>query len=93
MLHYSSQFCNHLVTYIPVTVVLANYADNVLYNRTISVLKIRANPTIFSFFIDSVLFWNHIKVCLHILASRTHIIHFIDNHPWYIFYSLVAKLS
>lgn len=91
MLHYSSQFCNELFKYCDLKVVIADYYKNNLYNNFIDFIKIKSNPSFKSFIFDTLFFWNHIILIYKILKFKPDIIHFIDNHPWYIFYGILFK--
>ena len=75
MLHYSSQFCNAL-------------AEN---NDNINVIKVKTNPNLGSFICDSLNILQHIQLFKKIQRLKPDIIHFIDNHPWYIMYGKLLK--
>jgi len=86
MLHYSSQFCNELSKKHNIKVVIADYYNWPLYDEWISFLKIKTNPSFLSFIFDTLLIWNHIFIIYKIIKYNPDIIHFMDNHPWYLFY-------
>jgi hypothetical protein len=94
MLHYSSQFCNELnkKNNIDLVIAIASYHNSILYDKNINFIKIRTNPNIFSFIFDSINIFYHIFFIYKIVKYNPHIVHFLDNHPWYIFYSKLFKL-
>lgn len=93
MLHYSSQFCNELFLKenIELKVGIASYQDSILYNKNIEFIKIRTNPNAISFIIDTLNIFYHIYFLLNIIKFKPDIVHFLDNHPWYIAYSKIFK--
>lgn len=91
MLHYSSQFCNELIKTRQVTAVIADYYDGFLYDKNISLRKIRSNPSLWSFIVDSLAFWRHIPLFHKIKKLNPDVIHFMDNHPRYPLYARVAR--
>lgn len=91
MLHYSSQFCNALSEDHNVSVVLADYYTWDLYNDNINVIKVKTNPNLGSFICDSLNILQHIQLLKKIKRLKPDIIHFIDNHPWYILYGKLLK--
>jgi hypothetical protein len=93
MLHYSSQFCNELFLKenIKLNVAIASYHDSILYNKDIEFIKIRTNPNTVSFVIDTLNVFYHIYFLINIIRFKPDIIHFLDNHPWYIVYSKIFK--
>ncbi len=92
MLHYSSQFCNELSKNADLKVAIADYYKEKLYNNDIWFIKIKTNPDIKNFILDTLMFWNHIIFIYKIIKFNPDIIHFIDNHPWYIFYGIFFKI-
>lgn len=94
MLHYSSQFCNELnkKNNINLNVAIASYHNSILYDENIKFIKIRTNPNMFSFIFDSINIFYQILFIYKIVKFNPEIIHFLDNHPWYIFYSRLFKL-
>lgn len=91
MLHYSSQFCNALAENHNVSVVLADYYTWDLYNDNINLIKVKTNPNLGSFICDSLNILQHIQLFKKIQRLKPDIIHFIDNHPWYIMYGKLLK--
>lgn len=91
MLHYSSQFCNELVKTHKVTVVLPSYTDRFLYDEDIEVLRIDADPDMKSFLLDTLKIWQHIWLLFRIYRSHPKVIHIMDNHPWYLLYTLLFR--
>lgn len=91
MLHYSSQFCNELSKYADLKVAIADYYKEKLYNSNINFIKIKTNPNLKSFIFDTLSFWRHIILIYKVLKFKPDIIHFIDNHPWYLFYARIFK--
>jgi hypothetical protein len=92
MLHYSSQFCNELSKYVDLKVVIADYYKENLYDKNIEFIKIKTNPDLKSFIFDSLAIWRHIILIYKIIRFKPEIVHFIDNHPWYIFYARLFKI-
>lgn len=92
MLHYSSQFCNELIKYVDLKVAIASYYNQDLYNNKINFIKIKSTPKILNFIIETITFWNHLIFLYKIIKFKPEIVHFIDNHPWYIFYARIFKL-
>ena len=92
MLHYSSQFSNALSKNHDIRVIVPSYADTSLYSSTIELWKIRTNPTLASFIIDSVNIFSHIRLITKIWRFRPDIIQIMDNHPWYFFYLFLWKI-
>ena len=91
MLHYSSQFCNALAENHNVSVVLADYYTWDLYNDNINLIKVKTDPNLGSFICDSLNILQHIQLFKKIKRLKPDIIHFIDNHPWYILYGKLLK--
>jgi hypothetical protein len=91
MLHYSSQFCNELSKYVDLRVAIADYYNEDLYDNNINFIKIKTNPTAKDFVFNTLAFWRHIKFTYQIRKFKPEIVHFIDNHPWYDFYSRLFK--
>ncbi len=93
MLHYSSQFCNELFIKknIELKVAIASYHNSILYDKWIEFIKIRTNPKLVSFIFDSLNIFYHIYFIFKIIKFKPDIVHFLDNHPWYIFYSKLFK--
>jgi glycosyltransferase involved in cell wall biosynthesis len=94
MLHYSSQFCNALneIDYIEIKVAIASYHKSNLYNKHIKFLKIRTNPNFKSFILDTLNFFYHLFFIFQIIKFKPNIVHFLDNHPWYVFYWKLFKI-
>lgn len=92
MLHYSAQFCNALAKKYQLSVVIADYYKGDLYDEDINLVKIKTNPDLKSFIFDTLNFFQHIKFLSKIQKKKPDIIHFIDNHPWYIFYGKLLKM-
>lgn len=94
MLYYSSQFCNELFLKwdIELRVATASYYCWHLYNSDIKLIKIRTNPSIISFAIDSLNIFYQLYFLARIILFKPDIIHFIDNHPWYSIYIRIFKL-
>lgn len=93
MLHYSSQFCNELSKkkWYTINVAIAKYYEWPLYNQNIKKIKISTHPHWFSFIKESLMIRNHIKFFNKIKKFNPDIVHFIDNHPWYLIYSSICK--
>lgn len=92
MLHYSSQFCNELSKYVDLKVAIADYYNQNLYSSNINFIKIKTNPDIKSFILNSLAFWRQIIFFYEIIKFKPDIVHFIDNHPWYLIYVKIFKL-
>lgn len=93
MLHYSAQFSNELAKTHNVYVAIASYYKWDMYDDNIKLLKIRTNPTLLSFIFDTLNIFQHIYFILRIIFFvKPNIIHFIDNHPRYIFYGYFFKI-
>jgi glycosyltransferase involved in cell wall biosynthesis len=94
MLHYASQFCNELSLRqdIILKVAIASYHKNTLYHQNISFIKIRSNPDLKNFMFDSLNIFYHIYFLSQVVFFRPQIVHFMDNHPWYIPYVYICKL-
>ncbi|MCH2188365.1 glycosyltransferase family 4 protein [Candidatus Gracilibacteria bacterium] len=93
MLHYSSQFCNELMKRndIELKVGIASYHDGSLYDHSTSFIKIRTNPNPLSFVFDSLNIFYHLYFLFQIIVFRPQVVHFLDNHPWYILYAPIFK--
>jgi alpha-maltose-1-phosphate synthase len=93
MLHYASQFTNALAKegYV-VKVGIASYYEGDLFQDNISFIKIPSKPSPISFILDSLKFWNHVNFLLSLIRYKPDVVHFIDNHPWYLFYGCIARL-
>ena len=91
MLHHCASFANELVKNYDVYVVIADYYDWFLYDKSVKLLKIKTDPSVKSFLFDSLMFWNQIKLWKKINKIKPDIIHFMDNHPRYPFYIKYAK--
>ena len=94
MLHYSSQFSNELFKKdkIKLKVAIASYHNSILYDKGINFIKIRTKPNLFSFIFDSLNIFYHIYFIIKIIIFKPNIVHFLDNHPWYVFYSRLFKI-
>jgi len=92
MLHYSAQFCNALTKKYQVSVAIADYYKGDLYDKDIELIKLKTNPNLKSFIFDTLNIFQHIKLLRKIQKEKPDIVHFIDNHPWYIFYGRLLKL-
>jgi len=94
MLCYSSQFCNELFLRddIELRVWIASYYSWDLYNKDIPLIKIRTQPHLLSFILDSLNIFYHVYFLSRIILFRPDSIHFIDNHPWYSVYVRIFKL-
>jgi hypothetical protein len=88
MLHYSSQFSNELIKKdnIDLKVAIASYYNSILYDKNINFIRIRTNPNLFSFIFDSLNIFYHFYFIFKIFKFKPDIVHFLDNHPWYVFY-------
>lgn len=91
MLHYSAQFCNALAKRYQVSVAIADYYKGDLYDEAINLVKIKTNPDLKSFIFDSLHIFQHRRFLKEIARIKPDIIHFMDNHPWYIFYAKRLK--
>ena len=91
MLHYSAQFCNALAKKYQVSVAIADYYKGDLYDEGINLIKIKTNPDLKSFIFDSLHIFQHRRFLKEIARIKPDIIHFMDNHPWYIFYARRLK--
>ena len=74
-----------------IRVVVPSYADTSLYDENIELWKIRANPSLVSFLLDSINIFAHAELISKIWKFRPDILQIIDNHPWYFFYPLLGK--
>ncbi len=94
MLHYSSQFCNalNLIDNIELKVAIASYHKSSLYDENTKFFKIRTNPNFKSFILDTFNFFYHLFFVFQIIKFKPNIVHFLDNHPWYIFYWKLFKI-
>jgi len=94
MLDYSSQFSNALfkLKNIELQVVIASYYNSNLYHEKIHFIKIRTNPNIYSFVFDTLNIFYHIFFIIKIICFKPDIVHFLDNHPWYVFYGELFHL-
>lgn len=93
MLHYSSQFCNAVWknNNIVLKVAIASYYKSNLYLKSENFIRIRTNPDIKNFIIDSLNIFYHLIFIYKIIRFKPDIVHFLDNHPWYIFYWKLFK--
>lgn len=94
MLHYSSQFCNELFLRkdIKLKVAIASYYQEDLYNSEINFIKIRTQPNLKNFIVDSINIPYHLYFWFQIILFKPNIVHFIDNHPWYCIQIFLCKL-
>ncbi len=94
MLHYASQFCNELKKRDDrdVKVAIASYHDGSIYDPDTEFIQIRTQPSALSFIIDSLNIFYHIYFLLKIFYFKPDIVHFMDNHPWYIVYGRIFKI-
>lgn len=91
MLHYASQFSNELSKTHKVIALIADYYNGFLYDKSVSVWRIKTNPSAYSFLINSLCLRRHISLFYKIKKSNPKIVHFIDNHPRYPFYARICK--
>jgi alpha-maltose-1-phosphate synthase len=83
MLQYSSQLANSLSKYFDVYVLLPDYSDTFLFNKNIHLVRIKAPPNILKTALYSNPF-HFSSVIKKIRKIDPEIIHFVDNHPWYL---------
>lgn len=84
MLQYSSQLANSLSKYFEVYVLLPDYSDTFLFDKNVKLIRIKAPPSV----IKTAFYTNplHFKsIISKIKKIDPEIIHFVDNHPWYLF--------
>jgi glycosyltransferase involved in cell wall biosynthesis len=91
MLHYTSQFANALSKKSEVYVVLPSYSDSSLFGKNIKIIKINAPPCIFGTILNTLKLWQHSNLIKKIKKINPDIIHIMDNHPWYYYYSYKLK--
>jgi len=87
MLHYTSQFANELARKHTVHVVLPSYSDKRFFDKAVKLIRIDAPPNVMGTVIDSLKFWQHLRLLRQINKLRPDVIHFMDNHPWYLVYA------
>lgn len=84
MLQYSSQLANSLSKYFDVYVLLPDYSDMFLFDKRVKLIRIKAPPSVLKtvFYTNPLHFRNIVS---RIKKINPEIIHFVDNHPWYLF--------
>lgn len=92
MLHYGSQFSNALAQQYDIRVIIPSYTETNLFENEVQLWKIRTNPSIGSFILDSLNIFAHISLIRKIVRFRPDFVIIVDNHPWYIPYGIIAKL-
>ncbi len=84
MLQYASQLANALCKYQKVYVLIPDYSETMLFDKRVKLLKVKAPPNIIKTTLLSAnlfTFYNLINKIRHINPD---VIHFLDNHPWYV---------
>ncbi len=87
MLHYTSQYANALAKHAEVYVVLPGYSDEKFFDKTVNLIRIKAPPSIAGSLVGTFNFFQHLRLLKKINQIRPDIVHIMDNHPWYLWYS------
>jgi len=84
MLHYASELANSLSKDNEVYVILPDYSTTALFSKKIKLIRINAPASISKTIILSLNPLNFSRVVNKIKAINPDVIHFTDNHPWYL---------
>jgi len=84
MLHYASELANSLSRNNEVHVLIPDYSNTSLFNKKIKLIRIKAPPKVIETILLSLNPFIFIRVVKKIKAINPGIIHFVDNHPWYL---------
>lgn len=85
MIHYASQLANALSKYHEVFILVPTYTPQSYFSKNVHLLRIEAPPSVLK---TAVLTANPIpffRIITEIHKIHPQIIHFLDNHPWYLF--------
>ena len=85
-LHYCSRLANALSKLASVSVVLPSYSDKSLFEKDVTILSIYAPPNIIKTAVATCSF-QHRKLIRKIKDIKPDYAIFLDDHPWYIYYS------
>jgi len=91
MLQYTSQFANALAKDRNVSVVIPSYTDSRVFNKEIKIIMVYAPPNIKGTVMSCIMFWKHLWLVYKIKKGKYDIIHYMDNHPFYIPYDLLIN--
>jgi len=91
MWHYATQYCNGLSEYKNIFLVCSKYADKKPLKKQVNKIEINSSYRITSFIIESLNFFQHIRIVKKILKTKSDNIHFLDSHPWSIGYMILFK--
>jgi len=88
MLHYSSQLANSLVkelgSKVKVHVLLPDYSDGSLFDKRIKLTRVKAPPNVVKTALLTINPLHFRGLIRKIRNIDPDIIHFVDNHPWYL---------
>jgi starch synthase len=85
MLQYASQLANALSKKVKVFVLLPDYSDTTLFDKKVNLLRIKAPPNIIKTVMLTANPAHFSKIIKRMREIDPDIIHFLDNHPWYLF--------
>jgi len=86
MMHYTSQFANALTKYAEVYVVLPSYTRPFLFDKKVNLIRLNASPSIRGTALGTINIIQHKNLVKLINSINPDVIHFMDNHPWYVYY-------
>ncbi|MBN2459188.1 glycosyltransferase family 4 protein [Candidatus Woesearchaeota archaeon] len=84
MLQYSSQLANSLSSFMDVHVLLPDYSETFLFSNKVRLIKVKAPPDIIKTAALSINLFHFKGIIRKIRQVDPDIIHFVDNHPWYL---------
>lgn len=84
MLQYSSQMANSLSKFLDVYVLLPDYSETFLFSKKVKLIRIKAPPDIVKTASLSINPFHFKAIIRRIKEVDPDIIHFVDNHPWYL---------
>ncbi|MBI4232354.1 glycosyltransferase family 4 protein, partial [Candidatus Peregrinibacteria bacterium] len=85
MVHYASQLANALSKYHEVFILVPTYTPQSYFSKEVKLLRIEAPPSVIKtalLTVNPIHFW---QIIHKIHTIHPQIIHFLDNHPWYLF--------
>ncbi|MFH0869447.1 MAG: glycosyltransferase family 4 protein [archaeon] len=88
MLHYSSQLANSLMkelgSKVKVNVLLPDYSDSSLFDKKVNIIRVKAPPHVVKTALLTINPLHFRGLIKKIKDVNPDIIHFVDNHPWYL---------
>jgi glycosyltransferase involved in cell wall biosynthesis len=86
MLQYASQLANALSKNINVFVLIPDYSDTSLFDKKVNLIRVKAPPNVMKTAMLTVNPIHISRIIRKMKEANPDIIHFLDNHPWYLLF-------